>query len=93
VSSSRAILYASSGDDFAQAARQEAMRTRDLLKAAAQGWSDAVSWCKCAQDVLFFKQALQVTAGKAGRILRQCFGRAHSNHRSAARATFRAHVD
>ncbi len=37
VSSSRAILYASSGDDFAQAARQEAMRTRDLLKAAAQG--------------------------------------------------------
>ena len=37
VSSSRAILYASSGDDFAQAARQEAMRTRDLLIAAAQG--------------------------------------------------------
>jgi len=37
VSSSRAILYASSGDDFAQAARQEATRTRDLLKAAAQG--------------------------------------------------------
>jgi orotidine-5'-phosphate decarboxylase len=37
VSSSRAILYASSGDDFAQAARQEAMRTRDVLKAAAQG--------------------------------------------------------
>jgi orotidine-5'-phosphate decarboxylase len=37
VSSSRAILYASSGDDFAQAARQEALRTRDLLKAAAQG--------------------------------------------------------
>jgi len=37
VSSSRAILYASSGEDFAQAARQEAMRTRDLLKAAAQG--------------------------------------------------------
>jgi len=37
VSSSRAILYASTGDDFAQAARQEAMRTRDLLKAAAQG--------------------------------------------------------
>ena len=36
VSSSRAILYASSGDDFAQAARQEAMRTRDLLRAAAQ---------------------------------------------------------
>jgi orotidine-5'-phosphate decarboxylase len=37
VNSSRAILYASSGDDFAQAARQEAMRTRDVLKAAAQG--------------------------------------------------------
>ena len=36
VSSSRAILYASSGDDFAQAARQEAMLTRDLLRAAAQ---------------------------------------------------------
>jgi orotidine-5'-phosphate decarboxylase len=36
VSSSRAILYASSGPDFAQAARNEAMRTRDVLKAAAQ---------------------------------------------------------
>ena len=36
VSSSRAILYASSGDNFAQAARQEAMRTRDVLRAAAQ---------------------------------------------------------
>ncbi len=36
VSSSRAILYASSGSDFAQAARQEALRTRDLLKAATQ---------------------------------------------------------
>jgi orotidine-5'-phosphate decarboxylase len=36
VNSSRAILYASSGDDFAQAARKEAMRTRDVLKAAAQ---------------------------------------------------------
>ncbi len=36
VSSSRAILYASSGTDFAQAARQEAIRTRDVLKAAAQ---------------------------------------------------------
>jgi orotidine-5'-phosphate decarboxylase len=35
VNSSRAILYASSGDDFAQAARQEAIRTRDILKAAA----------------------------------------------------------
>jgi orotidine-5'-phosphate decarboxylase len=36
VSSYRAILYASSGSDFAQAARQEALRTRDLLKAATQ---------------------------------------------------------
>jgi len=36
VSSSRAILYASADDDFAQAARQEALRTRDVLKAAAQ---------------------------------------------------------
>jgi orotidine-5'-phosphate decarboxylase len=34
VSSSRAILYASSGTDFADAARREAMRTRDLLEAA-----------------------------------------------------------
>ena len=34
VNSSRAILYASDGDDFAQAARREAMRTRDLLEAA-----------------------------------------------------------
>jgi len=34
VSSSRAILYASSGDDFAGAARAEAIRTRDLLQAA-----------------------------------------------------------
>ena len=36
VSSSRAILYASSGDDFVKAARNEAMRTRDALRAAAQ---------------------------------------------------------
>ena len=36
VSSSRAILYASSGPDFALAARNEAMRTRDVLRAAAQ---------------------------------------------------------
>ena len=36
VNSSRAILYASSGDDYAQAARKEAERTRDVLKAAAQ---------------------------------------------------------
>ena len=34
VSSSRAILYASSNDDFAQAARAEALRTRDVLQAA-----------------------------------------------------------
>ncbi|MEX1167390.1 MAG: orotidine-5'-phosphate decarboxylase, partial [Hydrogenophaga sp.] len=34
VNSSRAILYASQGADFAQAARAEAMRTRDTLNAA-----------------------------------------------------------
>ncbi len=34
VNSSRAILYASSGEDFAQAARREAIKTRDLLQAA-----------------------------------------------------------
>ena len=34
VSSSRAILYASSSDDFVQAARREALRTRDVLQAA-----------------------------------------------------------
>ena len=34
VSSSRAILYASSGDDFTAAARAEAIRTRDLLQNA-----------------------------------------------------------
>lgn len=34
VNSSRAIIYASSGDDFAEAARREALKTRDLLKAA-----------------------------------------------------------
>jgi orotidine-5'-phosphate decarboxylase len=28
------VLYASSGDDFADAARREAMKTRDLLQAA-----------------------------------------------------------
>ena len=33
VNSSRAILYASSGEDFAQAARREAIRTRDVLHA------------------------------------------------------------
>jgi len=36
VNSSRAVLYASNGDDFAQAARQEAIKTRDLLEAAKQ---------------------------------------------------------
>ena len=34
VSSSRAILYASSGDDFPEAARVEAQRTRDALRDA-----------------------------------------------------------
>ncbi len=34
VNSSRAIIYASSGNDFAEAARREAVRTRDLLQAA-----------------------------------------------------------
>ena len=34
VNSSRAILYASSGDDFATAARAEARRTREMLQAA-----------------------------------------------------------
>jgi orotidine-5'-phosphate decarboxylase len=34
VNSSRAILYASAGADFAGAARREALRTRDLLEAA-----------------------------------------------------------
>jgi len=34
VNSSRAVLYASSGADFAAAARQEALRTRDMLNAA-----------------------------------------------------------
>ncbi|WP_202428056.1 orotidine-5'-phosphate decarboxylase [Malikia spinosa] len=33
VNSSRAVLYASAGPDFAQAARAEALRTRDLLNA------------------------------------------------------------
>ena len=36
VNSSRAILYASAGPDFAAAARQEALRTRDLLQAATR---------------------------------------------------------
>lgn len=34
VNSSRAILYASGSDDFAQAARAEALKTRDLLQRA-----------------------------------------------------------
>jgi len=34
VNSSRAILYASSGPEFAQAARREALKTRSLLQAA-----------------------------------------------------------
>ncbi|MDO9198546.1 orotidine-5'-phosphate decarboxylase [Rhodoferax sp.] len=34
VNSSRAILYASSGEDYAAAARREAIKTRDLLQAA-----------------------------------------------------------
>jgi orotidine-5'-phosphate decarboxylase len=34
VNSSRAILYASSGEDFGEAARREALRTRELLEAA-----------------------------------------------------------
>jgi orotidine-5'-phosphate decarboxylase len=34
VNSSRAILYASPGDDFAEAARREATKTRDVLQAA-----------------------------------------------------------
>ncbi|MGV0982640.1 MAG: orotidine-5'-phosphate decarboxylase [Polynucleobacter sp.] len=35
INSSRAILYASSGNDFAQAARKVAITTRDALRAAA----------------------------------------------------------
>jgi orotidine-5'-phosphate decarboxylase len=37
VNSSRAILYAGSGADFASAARREALRTRDVLREAAAG--------------------------------------------------------
>jgi len=37
VNSSRAVLYASSGDDFASAARQAALRTRDELRRAVRG--------------------------------------------------------
>ena len=39
VNSSRAILYASSGDDFAAQARLEAIRTRDLLRQASKSCS------------------------------------------------------
>jgi orotidine-5'-phosphate decarboxylase len=38
VNSSRAILYASSGVDFADAARREALRTRDTLQAWRHWW-------------------------------------------------------
>jgi orotidine-5'-phosphate decarboxylase len=34
VNSSRAVLYASSGKDFAEAARKVALQTRDTLEAA-----------------------------------------------------------
>jgi orotidine-5'-phosphate decarboxylase len=34
INSSRAILYASQGGDFAQAARKVALETRDALRAA-----------------------------------------------------------
>ena len=34
VNSSRAVLYASADDNFADAARREALRTRDVLQAA-----------------------------------------------------------
>jgi orotidine-5'-phosphate decarboxylase len=37
VNSSRAVLYASAGADFAAAARAEAQRTRDVLNAARGG--------------------------------------------------------
>lgn len=36
VNSSRAILYASGGDDFTEAARREALKTRDMLQAARE---------------------------------------------------------
>jgi orotidine-5'-phosphate decarboxylase len=41
VSSSRAVLYAGSGDDFADAARQAALRARDELNAARRAVQDA----------------------------------------------------
>jgi orotidine-5'-phosphate decarboxylase len=36
VNSSRAIIYASAAEDFVQVARQEAIKTRDTLRAAQQ---------------------------------------------------------
>ena len=36
VNSSRAILYASGGEDFASSARREALKTRDVLRAACR---------------------------------------------------------
>jgi orotidine-5'-phosphate decarboxylase len=42
INSSRGIIYASRGNDFAQAARREATRVRDainqVLEAAGKGW-------------------------------------------------------
>ena len=43
VSSSRAILYAGEGNDFADAARQAALQTRDALRAAVRHSSGAAS--------------------------------------------------
>jgi len=43
VNSSRAILYAGAGDDFAAAARQAAVQTRDALRTAARRASGAPS--------------------------------------------------
>lgn len=37
ISASRSVLYASSGDDYAEAARAEAARLRDAINAARQG--------------------------------------------------------
>ena len=42
VNSSRAVLYASAGDDFAEAARRVAMNTRDLLQSARVMATDAI---------------------------------------------------
>ena len=43
VNSSRAILYASTGDDFADAARREALRTREVLQAARSQLAQGVA--------------------------------------------------